>query len=91
MAEQAELAFVKSFANAISSQPVVYGNDYQTAPENELKKVPVLPVSRICGVNFHRHLPEFSFMDGASHVPRSTSRLHLSDTARSLHQQVRAN
>ncbi|RPD54929.1 ubiquitin-domain-containing protein [Lentinus tigrinus ALCF2SS1-7] len=44
MAEQAELAFVKSFANAISSQPVVYGNDYQTAPENELKKVPVLPI-----------------------------------------------
>ena len=44
MAEQAELAFVKSFAAALSPQPVVYANDYQTAPENELKKVPVLQV-----------------------------------------------
>ncbi|KAI0760526.1 ubiquitin-domain-containing protein [Fomes fomentarius] len=44
MSEQAELAFVKSFANALSSQPVVYGNDYQQAPENELKKVPVLAI-----------------------------------------------
>ncbi|KAI0659791.1 ubiquitin-domain-containing protein [Cubamyces menziesii] len=44
MAEQAELAFVKSYVNTLSSQPVVYGNDYQTAPENELKKVPVLPI-----------------------------------------------
>ena len=51
MAEQAELAFVKSFANAISSQPVVYGNDYQTAPENELKRVPVLPVCPLCCAN----------------------------------------
>ncbi|KAI0628537.1 ubiquitin-related domain-containing protein [Trametes polyzona] len=44
MAEQAELAFVKSYVNTLSSQPVVYGNDYQTAPENELKKVPILPI-----------------------------------------------
>ena len=45
MAEQAELAFVKSFVNALGTQPVVYSNDYQQAPENELRKVPVLPVS----------------------------------------------
>ena len=45
MAEQAELAFVKNFVNALSTQPVVYPNDYQQAPANELKKVPVLPVS----------------------------------------------
>ncbi|KAI0754240.1 ubiquitin-domain-containing protein [Daedaleopsis nitida] len=44
MSEQAELAFVKSFANAISSQPVVFGNDYQQAPENELKRIPILPI-----------------------------------------------
>ncbi|TBU28066.1 ubiquitin-domain-containing protein [Dichomitus squalens] len=44
MAEQAELAFVKSFAAALTTQPVVYANDYQTAPENELKKVPVLQI-----------------------------------------------
>ncbi|KAL7277163.1 hypothetical protein ACG7TL_009009 [Trametes sanguinea] len=43
MAEQAELAFVKSYVNTLSSQPVVYPNDYQPAPENELHKVPVLP------------------------------------------------
>ncbi len=48
MSEQAELAFVKSFANALSSQPVVYANDYQQAPENELKKVPVLAVCSPC-------------------------------------------
>ena len=46
MAEQGEIAFVKSFVNALSAQPIVYGNNYQPAPENELKKVPVLPVSR---------------------------------------------
>ena len=45
MAEQAELAFVKNFVNALGTQPVVYPNDYQQAPENELRKVPVLPVS----------------------------------------------
>ena len=51
MAEQGELAFVKSFANTLSTQPVVYGNDYQPAPENELKKVPILPVSpNLCDI-----------------------------------------
>ncbi|KAH9852362.1 ubiquitin-domain-containing protein [Lenzites betulinus] len=44
MSEQAELAFVKTFTKAIASQPVVYGNDYQTSPENELRRVPVLPI-----------------------------------------------
>ncbi|KAH9941891.1 ubiquitin-domain-containing protein [Epithele typhae] len=44
MAEQGELAFVKSFVNALSSQPVVYDNDYQPSPDNELKKVPVLAI-----------------------------------------------
>ncbi|CDO71121.1 hypothetical protein BN946_scf184844.g125 [Trametes cinnabarina] len=44
MADQAELAFVKSFVNTLSSQPVIYPNDYQPAPENELKRVPVLPI-----------------------------------------------
>ncbi|KAI8974878.1 ubiquitin-domain-containing protein [Trametes punicea] len=44
MADQAELAFVKSYVNTLSSQPVIYGNDYQPAPESELRKVPVLPI-----------------------------------------------
>ena len=45
MAAQAELAFVKAYATALSAQPVVYGDDYQAPPESELKRVPVLPVS----------------------------------------------
>ncbi|GLB42371.1 putative ubiquitin homologues [Lyophyllum shimeji] len=44
MADQAELAFVKTFVNTISSQPVTYSNDYQQPPENSLKKLPVLPI-----------------------------------------------
>ncbi|KZT01047.1 ubiquitin-domain-containing protein [Laetiporus sulphureus 93-53] len=44
MAEQAELAFVKSFASNLSSQPVIYADDFQEPPEKSLKKIPVLPV-----------------------------------------------
>ncbi|PCH35108.1 ubiquitin-domain-containing protein [Wolfiporia cocos MD-104 SS10] len=44
MADQAELAFVKSFANNLSSHPVTYADDFQQPPENSLKKIPVLPV-----------------------------------------------
>ncbi|KAI0918412.1 hypothetical protein AcV5_002411 [Taiwanofungus camphoratus] len=44
MAEQAELAFVKSFVNNLSSHPVTYADDFQQPPENSLKKVPILPV-----------------------------------------------
>ena len=44
MAEQAEVAFVKNFANSLSVQPVTYPDDFQPPPENYLKRVPVLPV-----------------------------------------------
>ncbi|KZT69208.1 ubiquitin-like protein [Daedalea quercina L-15889] len=44
MAEQAELAFVKTFVNNLSSQPVTYADDFQQPPERSLRKVPVLPV-----------------------------------------------
>ncbi|EMD35647.1 hypothetical protein CERSUDRAFT_116388 [Gelatoporia subvermispora B] len=44
MADQAELAFVKNFVNNISSQPVVYPNDFQQPPADSLKRVPVLEV-----------------------------------------------
>jgi hypothetical protein len=43
--DQAEQAFVKTFLNTISSQPVTYADDYQQPPELSLRKVPVLPVS----------------------------------------------
>ncbi|SJK98321.1 uncharacterized protein ARMOST_01586 [Armillaria ostoyae] len=44
MAEQAELAFVTTFLNTITSQPVSYPDDYHQPPENSLKRVPVLQV-----------------------------------------------
>jgi len=45
MAEQAETAFVKSFLNTISHQPVTYADDYQQPLQNSLKRVPVLSIS----------------------------------------------
>ncbi|KAH9915848.1 ubiquitin-domain-containing protein [Fomitopsis serialis] len=44
MSEQAELAFVKTFVNNLSSQPVTYADDFQQPSERSLRKVPVLPV-----------------------------------------------
>ncbi|KIM86686.1 hypothetical protein PILCRDRAFT_815936 [Piloderma croceum F 1598] len=44
MAEQAETAFVKTFLNNISNQPVTYSDDYQQPLEKSLKRVPVLPI-----------------------------------------------
>ncbi|KAI0066780.1 hypothetical protein BV25DRAFT_1835190 [Artomyces pyxidatus] len=44
MAEQAELAFVKNLVNTLGSQPVTFPNDFQQAPENTLKRVPVLQI-----------------------------------------------
>jgi UV excision repair protein RAD23 len=43
--DQAEQAFVTTFLNTLSSQPVIYADDYQQPPKHSLKKVPVLPVS----------------------------------------------
>lgn len=43
--DQAEQAFVKTFLNTLSSQPVTYADEYQQSPELSLRKVPVLPVS----------------------------------------------
>jgi len=42
--DQAEQAFVKTFLNTLSSQPVTYADDYQQPPEHSLKKVPVLQI-----------------------------------------------
>ncbi|KAG6824720.1 hypothetical protein H0H92_006071 [Tricholoma furcatifolium] len=45
MAEQAEQAFIRTFLSTLSSQTVVYADDYQQPPANSLKKVPVLPIA----------------------------------------------
>jgi len=42
MAEQAETAFVKTFLNNLSNQPITYSDDYQQPLEKSLKRVPVL-------------------------------------------------
>ncbi|KAL5499138.1 hypothetical protein ACEPAH_1656 [Sanghuangporus vaninii] len=44
MAENAELAFVKTHLNNISSLPVQFPDDYQQPPHNSLKKLPIVPV-----------------------------------------------
>jgi len=44
MAEQAERAFARTFLTTISTQPIVYGDDYQQPSQRSLKRVPVLPI-----------------------------------------------
>ncbi|KXN85832.1 hypothetical protein AN958_10718 [Leucoagaricus sp. SymC.cos] len=44
MAEQAEVAFARTFLNTLSSQPITYRNDYRQPLENSLKRVPIFPV-----------------------------------------------
>lgn len=47
MADQAELAFARTFLNTLSTQPITYGNDYQQPLENSLKRIPIFPVGFI--------------------------------------------
>ncbi|KAL5522586.1 hypothetical protein ACEPAG_8603 [Sanghuangporus baumii] len=44
MAESAELAFVKTHLNNISSLPVQFPDDYQQPAHTSLKKLPIVPV-----------------------------------------------
>lgn len=44
MSENAEIAFVRTFLNTLSTQPITYENDYRQPLENSLKRVQVLPV-----------------------------------------------
>ncbi|TDL22700.1 hypothetical protein BD410DRAFT_193638 [Rickenella mellea] len=44
MADQAELAFVKSHLNTLGSLPVQYPNDHRQPPQNTLKRIPILPI-----------------------------------------------
>ncbi|KAJ7824947.1 hypothetical protein B0H14DRAFT_3110833 [Mycena olivaceomarginata] len=45
MGDQAEVAFLRVYLNTLTSQPIVYKDDYQQPPENSLKKIPVLQIS----------------------------------------------
>jgi len=75
MAEQAELGFMKTYLNTISSQPVTYADDYQQAPKNWLRKVPVLPV-RV--MNVHNLWKLILWNDPVGPSP-STSRAEISN------------
>jgi len=44
MAEQAETTFARTFLNTLSTQPIIYADDYQQPLEQSLKRIPVLPV-----------------------------------------------
>ena len=48
MAEQAELAFIKSFSSNLATLPLQYPDDYAQPPQNSLRRVPVLQVRRAC-------------------------------------------
>ena len=47
MAEQAEIAFIKTVASNLGNIPVNYPDDYQQPPSNWLKKVPIIPVGYV--------------------------------------------
>jgi len=44
MADASEQAFIKTFVNTVSSQPITFADDYQQQPQNWLRRVPVFPV-----------------------------------------------
>jgi len=44
MAEQAEVTFARNLFGTISTQPVVYLDDYQAAPHDTLRRIPILPL-----------------------------------------------
>ena len=47
MADQTELAFIRTLVKTIAAQPVVFDDDYQAPPHLALRRVPVLPVRTI--------------------------------------------
>lgn len=83
MAEQAEVAFVKSFLNTLSNQPVTYKDDYRQPLEKSLKKVPVLPVR----FQTHGEFSEILMLIVLSDCVASSSRAQTADL-RTLRCQV---
>ena len=52
MSEAAELAFVKSQLNILSSLPIAFPDDYQQAPKDTLRRIVPLSVSQAIVVPF---------------------------------------
>lgn len=48
-----EATFVKSHIAALGALPTTYSNDFQAAPEDFPRKVPVFPVSRSVRIIIH--------------------------------------
>ncbi|KAL4066972.1 hypothetical protein V8B97DRAFT_1978811 [Scleroderma yunnanense] len=44
MADQAELVFIRTVIKTIASQPVTFPDDYQLAPHEWSRKIPILPI-----------------------------------------------
>ncbi|KDR80208.1 hypothetical protein GALMADRAFT_116836 [Galerina marginata CBS 339.88] len=96
MAEQAEKAFARAFLNTLSTQPIVYGDDYQQPPEHSLRRVPVLPIP-IPPLPARKPQPEASGSSSASisltfkssKPPASfTLAVHPTDTVASIKAQL---
>ncbi|KAF8814664.1 hypothetical protein BYT27DRAFT_7205615 [Phlegmacium glaucopus] len=43
--ENAERTFARTFLNTLSTQPIIYPDNYQQPPEQSLRRVPVLPIA----------------------------------------------
>ena len=48
MADEREVAFVKTFVSGIADQPKAYDDDFQPPLEEYMHRVPVLPVRVLC-------------------------------------------
>lgn len=60
MAEQAELAFIKSFSSNLATLPLQYPDDYAQPPQNSLKRVPVLQVRCAAFARLHDSYAEIA-------------------------------
>lgn len=58
MSGQAELAFIKTFAQTLAALPVTYPDDYAQPPANALKRIPLIPVSPTQYPCTHPHPPQ---------------------------------
>lgn len=48
MADQGEIAFVKTHLANIGALPVQFPNDSQQPPATSLRKLPIIPVGDVC-------------------------------------------
>ncbi|KAJ3833789.1 hypothetical protein F5878DRAFT_632101 [Lentinula raphanica] len=98
MADQAEHAFIKTFTSTISTQAIIYGDDYQQPPENSLKKIPVLagipvpepPASKVEAVSSSA---TFNLLVKSTKPPvtYNLSGIHPTDTIAAIKQHLSTN